>query len=579
MLKKITSLPSQPGCYLFKNNEQQIIYVGKAKNLQSRVKSYWQKNASIKVQKMRQEIADIAYITVASETEAFILELNLIKRYNPKYNVLMRDDKSYPYIELTNEEIPTLQVVRRLDKRNKRGLLFGPYPNVQAARETVNLLNRIYPLRKCRKMPKKPCLYYHIKQCWGYCINEIPTSKIKAMTNEITQFLQNKPNKVINKLEQLMTEASNNLNYEQADEFKKLLEYVKMTTTKQGVEISDLTTIDVFGYYYQDGFLSLQLLFLRGGKIVATNNRIFSVIGDYEDKLQQYIVNFYYNNPTPNKILVASSDYQLLSDVLGIPVKQPKQGDKYKLVALADKNAKENLINQLTDLKQKQSKLQQGWEALQTTLNLNKLERIELFDVSTLFGAYSVAGMVVYEHMQPAKNEYRKFKVKNKSDVANLREAVRRRYQRVLKDKLKQPDVVMVDGGKAQVNAVQRVLNELQFTTTVIGLKKDAKHQTSKLVLSSGTEIALTSESLYNLIANMQDEVHRFTVNYHRKIRSKGSLTSVLDEVSGIGVRRKQMLLDNYDTTEAIKQESLDNLTKILPKKVAIELQAKLRRM
>ncbi len=578
MLAKIKNIPSQPGCYLFKNEEHKVLYVGKAKNLQKRVKSYWRKNVSLKIKKMLTEVIDVEYITVTSETEALILELNLIKQYNPKYNVLMRDDKSYPYIELTNDSIPILQVVRRLDKQEKRGYLFGPYPNVEAARETVNLLNRLYPLRKCRKIPKKPCLYFHIEQCWGYCVTEISEEQIAKMVHEIKQFLQNKPQKVIAKLENLMQEASANLNYEQAEELKKLREYVKMTTEKQEVEINDLRDIDIVGYYYQEDFMAIQMLFLRGGKIVATNNKIFEVIGNEKEQLQQYIVNFYEKNPVPQEILISLLDNNVLGEILQIKVKKPLKGSKRKLLNLAEKNAQQNLINKMETLKRKNNALGKGWEELQTILNLPKLERIELFDNSTLFGQYAVAGMVVYEHMQPLKKEYRKFKVNNKGDdVANLREVIYRRYYRVLVDKLKKPDLIMVDGGIAQVKAAQKVLEEFNFSIPVVGIKKDKKHQTNMIVLQNEEGIKLESQTLYNLVASMQDEVHRFAINYHRKIRSKGSLASILDEIPGIGPKRKKVLIDNYQTITAMQQASMKNLTKIIPQKVAETLKEKLQ--
>jgi len=579
MLEKIKNIPAKPGCYLFKNNDQ-IIYVGKAKDLQKRVKSYWKKNVSLKIKKMLMEITDIDYMIVTSETEALILELNLIKQYNPKYNVLMRDDKSYPYIELTNEKIPLLQVVRRLDKRKKNGFLFGPYPNVEAARETVNLLNRLYPLRKCQKMPKKACLYFYIDQCLGFCINDIDEKKVKAMVREIKQFLLNKPNKVKQRIKSMMASASANLNYEQAEELKKLLEYVKMTTERQTVEINDLRAIDVFGYFVSNDYMAIQILFLRGGKIVAVHNQIFDVFGDYENQLQQYIINFYQKNPYPNEIIAPLQNRGVLRKILGVLVKKPIKGAKQKLLVLAEKNAQENLINKIEYLTRKKANLEQGWQALRKTLSLKKLARIELFDNSTLFGEYSVSAMVVYENMKPLKKEYRKFKVKNKaSDLLNLQEVISRRYQRVLEEKLKKPDLIMVDGGKLQVKAAKKALNNLHFHVLVVGIKKNKKHETNMLVLEDGKEIFMTNKNLYNLVANMQDEVHRFAIDYHRKIRSKGSLSSILDEVAGLGLKRQKILLDNYQTINGIREASIEDLAKIIPKKIAINLKEKLQRM
>ena len=574
---KLLLLPELPGCYLMKNSDGIIIYVGKAKKLKNRVNSYFRGKHYGKTAKLVSEIYDFEYIVVNSEIESLILEINLIKKYDPKYNILLRDDKSYPYIELTDENVPTLKVVRNINRKRKSKYLFGPYPNVTAARNTVNLLNRIYPLRKCNIYQKRECLYFHIGECLGYCNNKIEQSKINEMKNEIIKFLNGDHSLVTKKIKEKMEFESNLLHFEKAKEYKELLDYINITLTNQEVELKDNIDRDIFGYYFDKGYLSIQTFFIRGSKIISRKSKIFDIVDSIEEELTRYIARFYTNLNKPKEILVPNIlDEKLLTEYLNINVKKPIKGEKLKLINMACENAKIMLNEKFELIKKDEEKTIDANEELKNILKLDKLSRIEIFDNAHLFGTYNVSGMVVFIDGKPSKNNYRKFKISidTNDDYGTMREVIYRRYFRVLKDNLERPDLIIVDGGVGQINVARDIINNLNLNIPVVGLKKDNKHTTSALLAFEPLEeLEINKKSnLFYLLERMQDEVHEFTINYHKQIRSKGSLASILDNIEGIGEKRRKELLKKYKTINKIKEASNSELEEILPKNVVSNL-------
>ena len=577
--EKLALVPHQPGCYLMKNVDGNIIYVGKSKNLKNRLTSYFRQHHTGKTAMLVRDIRDFEYILTSSELESLLLEINLIKKYNPKYNILLRDDKSYPYIELTNEKIPRLTIVRNPNiKKNKSHKLFGPYPNVTAARETVDLLNRIYPLRKCKNMPKKECLYYHIKQCLGYCIYDISKDVIDSMREEIISFLNGNHDLVTKKIEEKMNFYSSKLLYEKALEYKEMLDYVNITLEKQKVELDDNINRDVIGFYTDNNYLSVVILFIRGGKLLGSKKDIFTIVDDLYEELTSYISNYYDKNKIrPNEVLVFDGlNNELLEEAFSVKFNTPIKGKKKKILDLAFDNAKMYFDEQMTLVKQNDEKRLKALDELKSLLNLNSVSRIELFDNSNLFGSFNVSGMVVFIEGLPNKNEYRKFKITNdvNDDYATMREVIYRRYFRVLKDKLVAPDLIIVDGGMGQLNVARQTLTSLNLNIATAGLKKDDKHNTATLIgLDPIREIPIDKRSdLFLLLTRMQDEVHNFTISYHKQIRSKGALSSILDNIEGIGEKRKKELLKKYKSITKMKEASLEDLCDILPDKVASNL-------
>ena len=575
---KLSLVPQLPGCYLMKNKDNVIIYVGKAKKLKNRLSSYFRGNHIGKTAKLVSEIVDFDYMVVNSEVEALILENNLIKQYNPKYNILLRDDKSYPYIELSNDKIPRLSMVRNINRKKNTTNLYGPYPNVFAARTIVNLLNRMYPLRKCKTFNKKPCLYYHINQCLGYCTNDVDVIKIENMKNEIIKFLKGDHSLLTKKIKEEMLEESNLMHYEKAKELKELLDYIEVVLTKQQVEMGDNIDRDVFGYYSEKGYLSIQVFFIRGSKLIGKHSKIFPLIAEIEESMISYISRFYDKDVIlPKEILIPNNvDDLLLKQYLGIKVVKPSKGHKKKLIDMAIDNAKILLSEQFELIKKDEEKTVLANEQLKNILKMDKLDRIEIFDNSNLFGSFNVSGMVVYNNGKEAKNEYRKFKITNdkNDDYGTMREVIYRRYFRVLKDGLNRPDLIIVDGGIGQMNIARKVLDELNMNIMVVGLKKDDKHTTSQLLAFDPiVEIDIERSShLFHYLERMQDEVHNYTINYHKQIRSKGSLESILDNIEGIGNKRKLQLLKKYRSINKMRELNVDDLVDILPEKVAEKL-------
>ena len=571
--EKLSKVPHLPGCYLMKNKDNVIIYVGKSKNLKNRLSSYFKQTHTGKTGMLVKDIYTFDYIVTSSELESLLLEINLIKKYNPKYNILLTDDKSYPYIELTNDKIPRLLVVRNPKIRKKNNYIFGPYPNASAARKTVELLNRLYPIRKCKNLGKKECLYYHIGECLGYCTNKVSEEKIKQMKEEIISFLNGNHKIVTDKLKDKMEFYSAKLEFEKALEYKELLDYINITLEKQKVELDDNINRDVIGYYVKDNYLSISILFIRGGKLLDKKSNVFPMIDTLEEELSTYISNFYYEHEIrPKEVLASNIDNDLFSNAFNIKFITAQKGFKKKLLDLAYDNAKIYYEEKLSLMLEKEENLNLSMKELAEVLDIEKVSRVEIFDNSNLFGNFNVSGMVVFVDGKPLKNEYRKFKITNdvNDDYGTMKEVIYRRYFRVLKDKLERPDLIIVDGGIGEVNVAEEVINSLNLNIKVAGLKKDDKHNTS-LLITSDKEIPLDKSSkLFLLLTRMQDEVHNFTISYHKQIRSKGALSSILDNIEGIGEVRKNKLLKKYKTTEKMKEASIEELSEILPKDIAI---------
>ena len=575
VLEKLKLVPHKPGCYLMKNKDGVIIYVGKAKDLRNRLNSYFHSSHTGKTARLVSEIADFDYIVVSSETESLILEINLIKKHDPKFNILLRDDKTYPYIELTMEKVPRLLIVRNAHKKKKKTRLFGPYPNVYAARKVVNLLNRLYPLRKCKTYQKRPCLYFHIGQCLGYCTNNVPQDKVELMEKEIVSFLKGNNDIVTNKLKDEINKESEALHFEKALELKNLLDDINVILVKQKIEVNDNIDRDIFGYFSDGNYLSVFVFFVRGSRIAGHHHQIIPLIDDEGEELTRYIAKFYDKALIPSEVLVPSIvDSNLLSDYFKVKVKVPEKGVKKRLVDMAADNARKQLEDEYELVIKNEEKTIKANDELREKLGLEKLDRIELFDNAHLFGTYNVSGMVVFIDGSPAKNEYRKFKISvdKNDDYGTMREVIYRRYFRVLKDNLVRPDLIIVDGGLGQMNVAKEVLDSLGMDINLAGLKKDDKHATRALVTFDG-EIPIEKRSnLFHYLERMQDEVHNFTINYHKQIRSKGLYASILDDIPGIGKQRKQELLKKYKTVSNMKKQSIEELSSILPYKVALEL-------
>lgn len=579
MLKeKLKTIPHLPGSYQMRNINNTVIYVGKAKDLYKRVNSYFKGNVTGKTAKMVSEVVDFTYITTSTEQEAFILELNLIKEYDPKYNILLKDDKSYPYIEYISKPYPKLKVSRYLSvKRKDKKLLFGPYPNAYAARKIVNLINRLYPLKKCEGMPKDVCLYFHIGECLGYCSKKIDKEALDKMKKDILEFLRGNDKILIDKIMEKINTFSNMLNFEAALELKKELDYIKVVLDKQKVELHDYINRDVISYYLDEGIVSVQILFVRNGKIVGGNNDKFYLMSDILDEVNSYILKFYERHEIPKELLVEKDlSAEIIGNILGTKVVAPEKGKKKNLLNMAKENAKIALEQEITIIKNDEKRSVLANDELRKLLNMEVLNRIDSFDNSNLFGTYAVSGMVVFKNGKPAKKEYRKYKVSvDKNDDYNtMREVVYRRYYRCMVEQSEMPDLILVDGGVSQINACKSVLAELHLNIKVCGLRKDDHHRTNELVdgdTLNTIEIPRMSD-VFHYLTRIQDEVHRYTITYHKTLRDKGSIGSLLDNIDGIGSVRKKELIKKYGSVKKMGEASVEELSLIIPETVAINL-------
>ena len=576
---KLSLVPNLPGSYQMKNKDGIIIYVGKAKNLQKRLKSYFTRTVTGKTLMLVNDIVDFEYIVTSTELESLILEINLIKKYNPKYNILLKDDKSYPYIELTDEKYPVLKVVRNLNrKKNKtKNKYFGPYPNVTAARKTVELINRVYPLRKCNHLGKDLCLYYHIGECLGYCkMDNIDINKLNKMKSDITSFLNGNKEIIVDKLKEEMQKASENMNYEKALELKNMLEDINITLSKQKIDLNKDYNFDLFGYYNEKNYLSVQVFFIRNGILFGHNSNIINYYGDIDESLIEYIIKYYdKGNIIPKEVIVTDNiDSEILANYLNTKVFIPKKGDIKKLVDLACSNAKMALDEKMSNLKRDDDIRLSALKDLENALGY-PVHRIETFDNSHLFGTFYVSGMVVFDDFIPNKSLYRKYKISTdvKDDLSAMKEVIYRRYYKVLMDNLEKPDLIIVDGGENQVKVAKEIIDSLYLNINIIGLKKDEKHRTNSIIDSNLKEINIDNQSnLFLFLTRIQDEVHNYAISYHRNIKSHGMLSSLLDMVEGIGETRKKELLKRYGSIKKMKEASVSELSDIVSKNVAINL-------
>ena len=573
--EKLSLLTTNPGCYLMKNSDGDIIYVGKAKNLKRRVSSYFNREHTGKTKALVSNIRDFEYIVTQTEVESLLLEINLIKKYEPKYNILLKDNKSYPYIEITGETYPRLIISRPRKIKGHKGKLFGPYPNAMAARRTVQMLNRIYPFRKCHTMDKKVCLYYHIGQCLGYCEKKIDKEIIKKMVDEVTSFLKGNYKEVKEKIENLMKESSASLNFERALEYREMLEYIDKVLEKQKISLNDNINRDVINYYVKNEYISFQVLHLRDGRINMRDKEIFPLIDDVNDTLSYFVTSFYDKNEVPKEVLVSEDfDINLLEETINTKFIVPKKGIKKKIVDMAYSNAKISLEEEFELIIRDDKRTFGANEELGKLINIPNLRRIETFDNAHLFGTFTVSGMVVFTNGKPDKKEYRKYKITSgsKDDYHTMKEVIYRRYYRVLHDNLKRPDLIIVDGGISQIHAAKEVLDSLYLSIPVLGLKKNDKHSTTALISEDKEYNIDKTSDVFHLLTRIQDEVHRYTITYHRNIRSKASLSSIIDNVPNIGEVRKKTLLKKYKTITKLKSLTEDELSKDLPRNVAREL-------
>ena len=572
--KKLALLPDLPGCYLMKDNTGKIIYVGKAKILKNRVKSYFRGEKYGKTKVLVENIVDFEYIVTASEKEALLLEINLIKKYDPKYNIIFRDDKQYPYIELSYNKYPELSIVRPNKKIRKKNVkLFGPYPNSFAAKKIVQILNRMYPLKKCKNFKDDLCLYYHIGECLGYCKLDIPKEKMDELVLEITSFLNGNYHDILNKLEKEMYDASGKLNFEKAKEIKELMEYIRIVLEKQKIDFNDNVNRDIFNYYTYKDYISIQVLHQRNGNLVERDSYVYELNEDEEEVLSNFIISFYENDDRfkPKEILVPSGiNTELLEEVIGVKFVVPIKGSKKQLIDMARENAKIKIENKLSLIKSDYNRTVHACEELSKLLNIN-IHRIESFDNSHLFGNFRVSGMVVFIDGKKSTKDYRKYKIigDEVDDYHMMQEVIERRYSRVINENLVKPDLILTDGGIIQINATLEVLDNLGLDIPVYGMQKNDKHRITSLVTKDNTEIPIEKNSdLFHFLETISEEVHRFTINYHKEIRSKGSLSSKLDLVPGIGEKRKKQLLKKFGSYKGIISASDEELEEVIPKDI-----------
>lgn len=564
-----------PGCYLMKNTDGKVIYVGKARKLKNRVSSYFTGAHNYKTTKLVDHIWDFDYIVTGSEKEALLLEINLIKDYTPEYNIMFMDNTYYPYIELTDETHPRLKIVRKT--KNKKNKYFGPYPDATAARNTFKLLNKLYPLRKCNHVPDKPCLYYSLHQCLGPCINEVDKSQYDEIRKELISFIHGNTKSKIDELTEKMMTASENLQFELAKEYRDLIRSIEYVTAKQNVQFGDYKDRDILGYFIDKGYISIQLFFMREGKLLYHDFNLEPVGEDFEEDLIRFLVTYYQTHPEPYELLIPQDvDLELLTEILSCHVLQPQRGDKKSLVEMANKNAKEALEKKFLLKEKTDEKTILPIIELGQKLGIDTPHTIELYDNSNIQGAYAVAGMVVYKDGVPSKKDYRKYKIKTvegPDDYASMKEVIYRRYYRLLMEQKEMADLIIVDGGLGQIKVAKEVIDSLNLSVHICGLSKDDKHSTAMLLDEDGNQVPIDTKSpLFFLLTRMQDEVHRYAISFHRQVRSKSLYSSILDEVEGIGEARKKKLLNHFKSVKKMKEASLEELEAVIPKNTALKL-------
>ncbi|MEZ7637572.1 excinuclease ABC subunit UvrC [Streptococcus parasanguinis] len=581
---KLELLPTSPGCYIHKDKNGTIIYVGKAKNLRNRVRSYFRGSHDTKTEALVSEIVDFEFIVTESNIEALLLEINLIKENKPKYNIMLKDDKSYPFIKITNERYPRLIITRQVKKDG--GLYFGPYPDVGAANEIKRLLDRIFPFRKCTNPPSKVCFYYHLGQCMAHTVCHKDEAYFKGMAQEVSDFLKGQDDKIIDELKLKMTTAAQNMEFERAAEYRDLIQAIGTLRTKQRVMAKDLQNRDVFGYYVDKGWMCVQVFFVRQGKLIERDVNLFPYYNDPDEDFLTYVGQFYQEKShlIPNEILIPQDiDEEAVKALVDTKVLKPQRGEKKQLVNLAIKNARVSLEQKFNLLEKSMEKTQGAIENLGKLLQIPTPVRIESFDNSNIMGTSPVSAMVVFVNGKPSKKDYRKYKIKTvvgPDDYASMREVIRRRYSRVVRDGLTPPDLIVIDGGQGQVNIAKQVIqDELGLDIPIAGLQKNDKHQTHELLFGDPLqiiELSRTSQEFF-LLQRIQDEVHRFAITFHRQLRSKNSFSSQLDGIEGLGPKRKQLLMKHFKSLTKIKEATVDEIVTVgVPRAVAEAVQAKL---
>lgn len=572
---KLNLLPDLPGCYLMKNKEDEIIYVGKAKKLVNRVSSYFNRPHEGKTQKLVSEIEDFDYIVTISEKEALILELNLIHKHFPRYNILLKDGKTYPYIQITSGRHPMIKIARNL--KDKKATYFGPYPDSRAAYEIINLLNRLFPLRKCNTLPKKACLYYHIGQCLAPCINEVSEDTYKDIINGIKAFLKGDTALLKKELTEKMYNHSEKLEFELANDYKKLIESIEYVTTKQHVSFKDKMNVDVFAFHSREDYLSVSTLMYREGILLTKINNVFPYYDEVHDAFINYVYNFYQDHLIPKQVVMPDIEgVDLLGEILETEIITPSRGTRQELLTLAAQNAIEAMKQKFAipslDIKDKNELL----DEFASLLGVSSLHQIEIIDNAHLQGTDAVSGVVVFSNGEPNKREYRRYKINNentKDDTASMYEVMYRRYYRRLTEGSKYSNLIIVDGGINQINAAKKALDDLNIDIKVVGLVKDEYHRTRALVDSNNVEYELKdNRQLFFLLTRMQDEVHRYAISYHHNLRSKSLTVSLLDKVPGIGEKRKNKLLRAFGSVEKLKEVPLTELEQYIPHEVAVNL-------
>lgn len=575
---KLALLPDQPGCYLMKDKNGTIIYVGKAKILKNRVRSYFTGSHNTKTERLVSEIEDFEYIVTESNIEALLLEINLIKKNDPKYNIMLKDDKTYPFLKITNEKYPRLVITRKVLK--DKALYFGPYPDVGAANETKKILDRLFPLRKCKpSQTKEPCLYYHLGQCLCPYYFDVDPKVYTKIVDEVKNFLNGGHEKIESEIHQKMEKAAENMEFEKAEEYRDQIRAIETIMTRQKMTNTDLLDRDVFGYAIDKGWMCVQVFFVRQGKLIERDVSMFPFYNEAEEDFLTYLGQFYQENEhfIPKEVLIPDTiDKPSVEALLATKVLQPKRGEKKKLVELASKNASVALNERFDLIARKQERTIGAVERLGNAMNIPTPIRIESFDNSNIMGTNPVAAMVVFIDGKPARKEYRKYKIKTVNgpdDYASMREVIYRRYSRVIREGLPLPDLILIDGGKGQVDVAKDVLeNQLGIDIPIAGMAKNDKHKTNELLF--GTDLAVVplerNSPEFFLLQRIQDEVHRFAITFHRQLRSKNSFASRLDEIEGLGPKRKKMLLKEFKSLKNITAATTEELQEIgLPKNVA----------
>lgn len=582
---KLELLPDSPGCYIHKDKNGTIIYVGKAKNLKNRVRSYFHGSHNTKTELLVSEIEDFEYIVTGSNTEALLLEINLIQENKPKYNIRLKDDKSYPFIKITNEPYPRLLITRQVKKDG--GLYFGPYPDSGAATEIKRLLDRLFPFKKCTNPANKVCFYYHLGQCKAHTICQTDQTYWDSLKEDVKNFLNGRDDKIVNELRDKMTKASELMEFERAAEYRDLIEGIGLLRTKQRVMNQDMQDRDIFGYYVDKGWMCVQVFFIRQGKLIQRDVNMFPYYNESEEDFLTYVGQFYQDNRhfIPKEIFIPRDiDETLVKAVVNTKIIKPQRGEKKQLVNLATKNARISLQQKFDLLEKDIRKTHGAIENIGDLLNIPKPVRIEAFDNSNIQGTSPVAAMVVFVDGKPSKKDYRKFKIKTvigPDDYASMREVIYRRYSRVMREGLTPPDLIIIDGGQGQVNVARDVIeNKLGLDIPIAGLQKNDKHQTHELLFGDPLEVIplpRNSEEFF-LLQRIQDEVHRFAITFHRQLRGKNTFSSKLNGIAGLGPKRKQLLMKHFKNLPNIQKASLDDIINCgIPKNVAENIQESLR--